>query len=461
MSVAESMSSQEIKTNDDNHSKGNSKGKMGRADLLSLSIGYVVGAGIITLVGQAIGVTGRSAWLAYLIAICLGFFINIPYLFLSKTARFSGGPYNLISSLSNEKLGGVYVTAFIAQCIGLSLYGVSFGVYVKSMWSGANETLVSILFVATIYVINLFGVSAMTKLQKTMTVILATALLMFICFGIPHVDPVVFDFNDSEFLTNGFDGLITAVFLLIFTATAYNMTINFGREAKDGKKDIPWVIVATVPIIMVLYVGVAIVNAGVFSVEQTANQPLTLVAKQILPTPLFYFFMIGGPLMALSTTLNSCMGGFSTPFIQAAKDGWFPKWIANKNSFGANYVILTILFCISLIPILLGFDIKTITNNIMLVQYILAILIYYSIWQMPKKFPEQWKKSKGYVSNGVFNLFMILAILVQGAIIFYAIRGLTIQIVIASLSVMVVCTIYALNRYKKGYVKMETGVWFD
>ena len=108
MSVAESMSSQEIKTNDDNHSKG----KMGRADLLSLSIGYVVGAGIITLVGQAIGVTGRSAWLAYLIAICLGFFINIPYLFLSKTARFSGGPYNLISSLSNEKLGGVYVTAF-------------------------------------------------------------------------------------------------------------------------------------------------------------------------------------------------------------------------------------------------------------------------------------------------------------------------------------------------------------
>ena len=35
------------------------------------------------------------------------------------------------------------------------------------------------------------------------------------------------------------------------------MTINFGREAKDGKKDIPWVIVATVPIIMVLYVGVS------------------------------------------------------------------------------------------------------------------------------------------------------------------------------------------------------------
>lgn len=76
--------------------------------------------------------------------------------------------------------------------------------------------------------------------------------------------PVVFDFTSPEFMTNGFDGLITAVFLLIFTATAYNMTINFGREAKDGKKDIPWVIVMTVPVIMVLYVGVAIINAGVY-----------------------------------------------------------------------------------------------------------------------------------------------------------------------------------------------------
>lgn len=80
---------------------------------------------------------------------------------------------------------------------------------------------------------------------------------------------------------------------------------------------------------------------------------------------------------------------------------------------------------------------------------------------MPKKFPEQWKNSKGYVPSGVYNLFMVLAVIVQGAIIFYAIKGLTIQIVVASLSVMAICAIYAVNRYKKGYVKMKTGVWFD
>ena len=171
--------------------------------------------------------------------------------------------------------------------------------------------------------------------------------------------------------------------------------------------------------------------------------------------------MIGGPLMALATTLNSCMSGFSAPFIQAAKDGWFPKIICRQNRFGASYVILTILFAIGLVPVLLGFDIQTITNNVMLVQYILALLIYYSIWQFPKRFPEQWKASRWHVPAFVYNLFMALALIVECLIIYYALKGLTPLIAGISLAVMVICSIYAIQRYKSGKVKMETGVWFD
>lgn len=436
-------------------------GALGKWDLLALSIGYVIGAGVVTMVGQAIGLTGRSAWLAYLVAILLGTFINIPYLFLTGTACFSGGPYNLIASLTNEKLGGIYVTAFIAQCIGLSLYGVSFGMYAKSLWPSINDKAVSICFMLFIYVVNLLGVSIMAKLQKLMTALLLAALLIFVIFGLPGVDPAIFDFSDPEFMTDGMDGFITAVFLLIFTATAYNMVMNYGRSAKNGKRDIPWAIIATVPVIMVVYVGVAIVNAGAFPLEKTANQPLTGVAQAILPHPVFIFFMIGGPLMALATTLNSCMSGFSAPFIQAAKDGWFPKIICRQNRFGASYVILTILFAIGLVPVLLGFDIQTITNNVMLVQYILALLIYYSIWQFPKRFPEQWKASRWHVPAFVYNLFMALALIVECLIIYYALKGLTPLIAGISLAVMVICSIYAIQRYKSGKVKMETGVWFD
>ena len=46
---------------------------LGIKELTSLAAGQVIGAGVVTLVGQAIGVTGRSVWLAYATAILLGF----------------------------------------------------------------------------------------------------------------------------------------------------------------------------------------------------------------------------------------------------------------------------------------------------------------------------------------------------------------------------------------------------
>lgn len=62
-------------------------GKLGKAELYSLSIGQVIGAGIITLIGPAVAETGQSTWLAYLVAIILGFLLIMPILFLTSTLR--------------------------------------------------------------------------------------------------------------------------------------------------------------------------------------------------------------------------------------------------------------------------------------------------------------------------------------------------------------------------------------
>ena len=56
---------------------------------------------------------------------------------------------------------------------------------------------------------------------------------------------------------------------------------------------------------MVVYGGVAIVASGVLPLDQVAGQPLTLVAKNILNPALFTVFMIGGPVLALSSSINS------------------------------------------------------------------------------------------------------------------------------------------------------------
>ena len=228
--------------------------KLSKVDILAMSIGFVIGAGIVTFVGTGLGMTGKSVWLAYLLAVVLGFILNIPYLLLAKTARLSGGPYNLISSLSNQQLGGIYVTAYITELMSVSLYAVSFAEYVNSLWPSTNKMVVGVIFLAILYVVNLLGVSAMAKAQKLMTGILLIALLVYIGFGVKYIDFSAFTFENPEFVTNGASGFVACTFFLLFTTTAYNLAINFGASAENGKKDIPWAMIMTVPLILIVYV---------------------------------------------------------------------------------------------------------------------------------------------------------------------------------------------------------------
>ena len=74
-------------------------GILKRVDLFAIAIGMVVGSGMVTLIGPAMAYTGYSVWLAYLVAIIMGFFMVFPYIILSGTLRLAGGPYSIVTNL--------------------------------------------------------------------------------------------------------------------------------------------------------------------------------------------------------------------------------------------------------------------------------------------------------------------------------------------------------------------------
>ena len=97
--------------------------KLSKYDLLALSVGQVIGAGVITLIGPAINMTGRSAWISYLLAVLLGAIVTLPYTIAASTLKFNGGEYYLNVRLGGTLKGGMYITAYITQAISVSLMG--------------------------------------------------------------------------------------------------------------------------------------------------------------------------------------------------------------------------------------------------------------------------------------------------------------------------------------------------
>ncbi len=279
---------------------------LGFVELWALGVGQVIGAGIITLIGPAIALTGQSVWLAYFLAVILGAFINLPIIIFSSVTKYSGGNYSIITSLGGEKAGGMYICSFLLQTLGMSLFATALGMYSTSLTTIVSGKAVGIFFLVFFFAVNLMGMSNMAKFQKIMSAILVAALLLFVIVGMTKSDFTnTFAFSDPEFFANGPKGFIQAVLMFSYSCTGYALTVNYGGAAKNPTKDLPRAMLAVVPVLLVLYVGAAIVDSSVLPIDQVVNQPLTIAAKHIFSNGMFLAFIICGPIMALLTTMNS------------------------------------------------------------------------------------------------------------------------------------------------------------
>ena len=294
------------------------KGPLGRPELLALAVGQVIGAGVVTLVGPAIAYTGYSAWLAYFAAIVLGLIYILPIVFITGTVRLGGGQYSMVSGILGPIPAGFQAISCLTGSFACALFATSIGGYVNDLLPFIPAQIASITFLTLFFVINLFGVNIMAKVQKLMTWCLLAALMLFIVFGLFHLQNPIFDFHSGDFLSGGFKGFVSATMLLYYSTTGHYLTMNYSRTAQNATRDIPWAMLMATPVLLVVYCGVAIVATGVLPMADTAGRSLAVVAQSIFPAPLFILFIIFGPMFALFTTMNGTMAG--TPYMIAQSE---------------------------------------------------------------------------------------------------------------------------------------------
>ena len=188
-------------------------GTLGKPELYALAIGQVIGAGVITLVVPAIKMTGYSAWLAYFVAIIMGFFMILPTVFVSSTVRLGGGNYSMLAGLAGPNVAGIYAFMYLTQCLSLSLFGSSAAAYLGDIIPVLSSPVARIVIGAGLltffYIVNLMGIDIMASAQKLMTWLLIAALLLFAVVGIFKMRLPIFDFSDPNFLTQGWGINIT------------------------------------------------------------------------------------------------------------------------------------------------------------------------------------------------------------------------------------------------------------
>ncbi len=423
--------------------------------LTALATGQVIGAGVVTLVGASIALTGRSVWPAYMTAVVMGFCIIFPYIMLASMMRVKGGNYTFVATLLGERWGGLYGMAFTMNVFACGMFGLSLGQYLNALFPSLEIRYTAIVMITLFYVFNIMGVNFMARIQYYLSGMLILGLLLFVAVGAGHLRPDAFDFSSPEFFTNGASGFFAAVVLLVFSCNGHSFVVAFSKEAENAKRDIPWAIILTTGIIFVIYSSIALVDSGILPVADVAGKPLTVVAQEIMSAPLYYAFVIGGPITALATTLNSSLSVFARPFHQMTYDGWFPAWFGATNKHGAPHRIITLMYLIAIVPILLGLSVNVITSNCVLLGRIADVVAIVAVISLPKRLPEAWENRYFRLSKPLFYGLMYFCMGVAIVCMVLSMGNMATTNVYVTVGLAIVFLLYATLRQKSGKVTMQ------
>ena len=428
---------------------------LGKKELMGIAIGQIIGAGIMSMMGVAIAMTGRSANLAFMLSAVFTMCTFFPSIFITSCIRMRGGMYTQMAIFAGDKWAGYYSVVYFITNMSLAMYALSFAQYALALLpTGGSQKVIALVVGTLFFILNYFGVDLMAKIQNLLVIVLLLSLTMFAVFGLPSVDFANYFSNaDGLFLSDGISGFLTAVAYLGFATGGATVILGVSAECKNPTKDIPFVIVTSTIGVAILYGLVATTASGVLPVAEVANQPLTLVAAEILPKPLYIFFIVGGAMFALATTLNSQIMSCTKPVMQSCEDGWFPQSLAALSKYKTPWKILIIYYVILVVPIILELEIAQISSIVQILGYLNNLVLTITAMKLPKMFPEAWEKSQFHVPTAVFNTLMIItcaALLVQAS---FMLKSMTPQLIIFNVAVMAAGFIWAFYRTGTGKAK--------
>ena len=371
--------------------------------LMGIAYGQIIGAGIMTQTGIAIGMTGTGVVLAYIISAVCTTFQNFPTAILGATVPVSGGEYRYISRLRGKKWGFVYLATYVVSKLTIALYALSCASYLVAFLTGISEQIIAICLLGAAFAINLLGTKQSAFVTTGITALLLLGMALFLFYGLPRTD-IAYVFDPSNLMAHGPGNLLSAIALLSFATGGAQVIGNMGSEIIDPQKNMPKVIIISTVTVGIMYALVAMVASGVLPLEVVSNQNLSLVAADVMPGWAFTYFTLAAGAGATAKTLNVTLSWSPKPILVACDDGMLPRSWGTVSKRGVPYKILIAFFFIGLIPLLAGMDISLISKMGTAISLLSKLMFSYAFLNLPKKYPEAFARSEMKVSEGTVKI---------------------------------------------------------
>lgn len=298
---------------------------------IAVSVGGML-SGIFVLPGLAVGITGSSVWLAFLVAsLCI-----LPAVLskseLATAMPKSGGTYVYIERAFGPLFGtiagiGLWLSLLLKSAF--SLVGLSAYLYVLIEVDASLTKGIALLALLFILLLNVFGVKKVEKTQLIIVSISVLSLIGIIVFGTNS-----FDSNLLEpVFVDGSSGFITGVAFLYISYAGVTKIAAVAGEIKNPEKNLPRTMIFSLLLITAIYVFVALVLVGNVeaSILSTDIKPIHTLFQSIGGNALGYVAGAVGVITLLSMANSGVLASSRFPFAMG-KDKLMPGFLGSVSS---------------------------------------------------------------------------------------------------------------------------------
>lgn len=278
-----------------------------------MGVGAMVGGGIFSVLGLAMGQAGHAAPIAFALGGAIALLTGLSYAHLGLTFRSDGGSFTYLEeAFSHPNIAGLGGWLLLVGYIGtMGLYAYTFGAYGSALLgSDGNpavhhmlESLVLLVFLG----INLYGVKEAGTAELVIVTIKVLILFLFAVIGLTTVqaDHLLPVFNQGEL------GVVMGAALIFVAYEGFELIPNAVNEMQHPERNLKRGILISIVITLVIYVLVSLVAVGNLTPEQVTRFGEYALAEAARPfLGQAGFILIGiAALFSTSSAINATLFG--------------------------------------------------------------------------------------------------------------------------------------------------------
>lgn len=334
--------------------KGELKRTLTAANLVSLGIGCIIGAGIFVMTGQAAAnYAGPAVMLSYVLAGLCCVFAALCYAELAAMLPVSGSAYSYAYASMGEVIAWImgwlllleYGIASSTVAVGWSGYVVSFlkdfGIMLPDAWTQSTLmideahniintgafNLPAFLGICAVTALLIIGVKESATVNNVIVFIKVSVVIMFILAGFFYINAD----NWSPFIPEatedgryGWNGILRAAGIVFFAYVGFEAVSTAAQEAKNPQRDMPIGILGSLAICTVLYMLVCAVLTGIVPYTMLNVPDPMAVAVDHIGIGWLSFFIKVGAIAGLSSVMMVLLYGQTRIFYTMSRDGLMP-----------------------------------------------------------------------------------------------------------------------------------------